>query len=119
MLHVGQLKAAPVCVCVFVCVCVQVIAYMMKEYQMALTEAKKLVKSIRGCINPNDGFMGQLRSYEGILTARLAHGALHTHTHTHTHTQSSHHTNAICRYPYIYNVYMYMYIHTCTYNYNV
>ena len=77
------------CVCVFVCVCVQVIAYMMKEYQMALTEAKKLVKSIRGCINPNDGFMGQLRSYEGILTARLAHGALHTHTHTHTHY---HHT---------------------------
>ena len=48
----------------------QVIAYMMKEYQMPLTEAKKHVKSIRSCTNPNDGFMGQLRSYEGILTAR-------------------------------------------------
>ena len=49
---------------------VQVIAYMMKEYQMPLTEAKKHVKTIRSCTNPNDGFMGQLRSYEGILTAR-------------------------------------------------
>lgn len=48
----------------------QVIAYMMKEYQMTLAESKKHVKSIRSCINPNDGFMGQLRSYEGILTAR-------------------------------------------------
>jgi protein phosphatase slingshot len=49
---------------------VQVIAYMMKEYQMPLADAKKHVKSIRGCINPNDGFMSQLHSYEGILTAR-------------------------------------------------
>ncbi|CAI8002776.1 hypothetical protein GBAR_LOCUS3485, partial [Geodia barretti] len=31
---------------------------------------RKHVKSIRGCINPNDGFMSQLHSYEGILTAR-------------------------------------------------
>ena len=37
---------------------------------MPLAEAKKHVKSIRSCINPNDGFMGQLSSYEGILTAR-------------------------------------------------
>lgn len=48
----------------------QVIAYMMKEYQMTLVESKKHVKSLRSCINPNDGFMGQLHSYEGILTAR-------------------------------------------------
>ena len=47
------------------------IAYMMKEYQMPLADAKKHVKSIRGCINPNDGFMSQLHSYEGILTARF------------------------------------------------
>ena len=51
---------------------VQVIAYMMKEYQMPLADAKKHVKTIRGCINPNDGFLSQLRSYEGILTARYA-----------------------------------------------
>lgn len=49
---------------------VQVIAYMMKEYQMTLAESKKHVKGIRSCINPNDGFMAQLHSYEGILTAR-------------------------------------------------
>lgn len=48
----------------------QVIAYMMKEYQMTLAESKKRVKSIRSCINPNDGFNSQLHSYEGILTAR-------------------------------------------------
>ena len=39
---------------------------------MPLADAKKHVKSIRGCINPNDGFMSQLHSYEGILTARFA-----------------------------------------------
>ena len=43
---------------------------MMKEYRMTLAEAKKHVKSIRSCINPNEGFMAQLRDYEGILTAR-------------------------------------------------
>lgn len=37
---------------------------------MTLVESKKHVKSLRSCINPNDGFMGQLHSYEGILTAR-------------------------------------------------
>ena len=45
----------------------------MKEYHMTLVEAKRHVKGIRSCINPNEGFMGQLMSYEGILTARYVH----------------------------------------------
>lgn len=50
----------------------QVVAYMMKEYHMTLAEAKRHVKGIRSCINPNEGFMTQLKAYEGILTARWA-----------------------------------------------
>ena len=37
---------------------------------MSLIEAFKHVKSCRAIINPNHGFMKQLESYEGILTAR-------------------------------------------------
>lgn len=45
-------------------------AYTMKEYKMSLDEALQHVKSKRGIINPNDGFIHQLRAYEGILKAR-------------------------------------------------
>ena len=49
----------------------QVVAYKMKEYQLPLEEALASVKSNRSCINPNDGFIQQLKAYEGILRARL------------------------------------------------
>ena len=37
---------------------------------MSLDEALHHVKSKRGMVNPNDGFIYQLRAYEGILKAR-------------------------------------------------
>ena len=46
----------------------------MKEYQLTLDDALAYVKSKRSCINPNDGFIQQLRAYEGILSARLVWG---------------------------------------------
>ncbi len=42
----------------------------MKEYKMSLEEAVRHVKSKRNIVNPNDGFMNQLKAYEGILKAR-------------------------------------------------
>ena len=48
----------------------QTMAYLMKEYGMGLEEAFSHVKSKRSVINPNHGFMNQLKAYEGILTAR-------------------------------------------------
>eukprot|EP00731_Ephydatia_muelleri_P035468 Em0126g11a len=49
----------------------KVVAYKMKEYQLTLDDALAYVKSKRSCINPNDGFIQQLRAYESILSARL------------------------------------------------
>lgn len=42
----------------------------MKEYRMSLKEALAYVKGRRSVVNPNDGFIAQLRDYEGILKAR-------------------------------------------------
>ena len=42
----------------------------MKEYSMSLESAIEHVKMRRTCINPNHGFMTQLKAYEGILRAR-------------------------------------------------
>lgn len=39
---------------------------------MSLEDAHLFVKSQRSCVNPNPGFMSQLKAYEGILKARLA-----------------------------------------------
>ena len=47
-----------------------VTAFAMKEYQMSLKEALAHVKERRSVVNPNDGFVAQLRDYEGILKAR-------------------------------------------------
>lgn len=52
----------------------QVAAYMMKEYKMSLEEAIDRVRKKRSCINPNEGFMHQLKAYEGILKARWGKG---------------------------------------------
>ncbi|XP_035663652.1 protein phosphatase Slingshot homolog 2-like [Branchiostoma floridae] len=46
-----------------------VIAYAMKEYNMAMQDAYNYVKSIRSCIKPNCAFMQQLEEYQGILDA--------------------------------------------------
>ncbi|QQP41970.1 Uncharacterized protein FKW44_016494, partial [Caligus rogercresseyi] len=44
-------------------------AYLMKDYEMSLTEVMILVGERRAIINPNEGFIKQLVTYEGILGA--------------------------------------------------
>ena len=56
-----------------------VTAFAMKEYRMSLKEALAHVKSRRSVVNPNDGFVNQLRDYEGILKARYVFGYTCTH----------------------------------------
>ncbi|KAK2161870.1 hypothetical protein LSH36_108g03049 [Paralvinella palmiformis] len=46
-----------------------VISFVMKEKRWSLDEAYKYVKGKRSVIKPNDGFLKQLKMYEGILTA--------------------------------------------------
>jgi protein phosphatase slingshot len=48
----------------------QVLAYLMKEYNMSRQEAFDFVKDKRSCIMPNKAFWHQLETYEGILSAR-------------------------------------------------
>lgn len=46
-----------------------VIAFAMKEYGWALSEAMEHVKNKRDCITPNIGFVEQLKTFEGMLHA--------------------------------------------------
>ncbi|KAJ0050210.1 hypothetical protein NL108_014057, partial [Boleophthalmus pectinirostris] len=46
-----------------------VIAYAMKQYRWALDDALAYVKERRSIIKPNEGFMKQLHTYSGILSA--------------------------------------------------
>ncbi|MCP9258898.1 Protein phosphatase Slingshot-like protein 1 [Dirofilaria immitis] len=46
-----------------------VIAFAMKEYGWALSQAMEHVKNKRGCITPNIGFVEQLKTFEGMLHA--------------------------------------------------
>lgn len=46
-----------------------VIAYIMKEYGWPLNAALSHVKKRRNCITPNEGFMEQLQTFDGILQA--------------------------------------------------
>ncbi|GMT21219.1 hypothetical protein PFISCL1PPCAC_12516 [Pristionchus fissidentatus] len=46
-----------------------VIAYAMKEYGWTLEYALEFVKARRNCITPNEGFMEQLRIFDGALEA--------------------------------------------------
>ncbi|XP_054718853.1 uncharacterized protein LOC129228211 [Uloborus diversus] len=46
-----------------------VIAYVMKAYDWNLQRALEFVKTKRGCIKPNSGFLKQLEIYQGILDA--------------------------------------------------
>ena len=54
-----------------------VIAYLMKEDNLALADAMKFVKSKRSIVQPNSGFWKQLIVYEGILrSSRNRHNSL-------------------------------------------
>ncbi|KAK6189929.1 hypothetical protein SNE40_001892 [Patella caerulea] len=44
-------------------------AFLMKDNKWSFEEAFKYVKERRNCVNPNEGFREQLKTYEGILTA--------------------------------------------------
>ncbi|RNA41618.1 phosphatase Slingshot 2 -like protein [Brachionus plicatilis] len=46
-----------------------VIAYLMKEQDYTFEQALSFTKQKRPCVNPNEGFRTQLRTYESILNA--------------------------------------------------
>lgn len=47
-----------------------VLAYVMETYELSQTRAYAMVQQRRLCINPNRGFMAQLREYEPIYQAQ-------------------------------------------------
>jgi protein-tyrosine phosphatase len=47
-----------------------VLAYLMKENSWTLEQAYQFAKQRRACINPNDGFRQQLKTYESILQTK-------------------------------------------------
>ncbi|XP_043284040.1 serine/threonine/tyrosine-interacting protein-like isoform X2 [Venturia canescens] len=47
-----------------------VLAYVMETYGLSQTRAYSIVSQRRFCINPNEGFMAQLREYEPIYQAQ-------------------------------------------------
>ncbi|KAG7197333.1 hypothetical protein KM043_018446 [Ampulex compressa] len=47
-----------------------VLAYVMETYGLSQTHAYAIVQQRRFCINPNEGFMAQLREYEPIYQAQ-------------------------------------------------
>ena len=49
-----------------------VIAYAMKQYGWSLEQALRHVQELRPIARPNPGFLRQLQTYQGILTARYA-----------------------------------------------
>ncbi|KAK9503180.1 hypothetical protein O3M35_011805 [Rhynocoris fuscipes] len=53
-----------------------VLAYVMEKYGLSSKDAYELVQQRRFCINPNEGFMAQLREFEPIYKAQriLQHG---------------------------------------------
>lgn len=47
-----------------------VISYLMERFSMSYDEARKYLKARRPQIDPNDGFVKQLKSYEEILKVK-------------------------------------------------
>lgn len=47
-----------------------VLAYAMKQYGWGLEQALIHVQELRPIVRPNPGFLRQLQTYQGILTAR-------------------------------------------------
>ena len=69
-----------------------VIAFAMKEYGWDLDTALEYVKEKRNCITPNQGFMRQLKTYQGILDAsRNRNSALWNNQDSPLGTAASHH----------------------------
>lgn len=48
-----------------------VVAYAMKQYGWSLEQALRHVQELRPIARPNPGFLRQLQTYQGILTARF------------------------------------------------
>lgn len=51
-----------------------VVAYAMKQYGWNLEQALRHVQELRPIARPNPGFLRQLQTYQGILTARFGVG---------------------------------------------
>lgn len=51
-----------------------VVAYAMKQYGWSLEQALRHVQELRPIARPNPGFLRQLQTYQGILTARYGAG---------------------------------------------
>lgn len=51
-----------------------VLAYAMKQYGWGLEQALTHVQELRPTVRPNPGFLRQLQTYQGILTARYKGG---------------------------------------------
>jgi hypothetical protein len=51
-----------------------VLAYAMKQYGWGLEQALLHVQGLRPIVRPNPGFLRQLQTYQGILTARYGMG---------------------------------------------
>lgn len=51
-----------------------VVAYAMKQYGWSLEQALRHVQELRPIARPNPGFLRQLQTYQGILTARFGEG---------------------------------------------
>lgn len=51
-----------------------VVAYAMKQYGWGLEQALRHVQELRPVARPNPGFLRQLQTYQGILTARCGEG---------------------------------------------
>lgn len=51
-----------------------VLAYAMKQYGWGLEQALIHVQELRPIVRPNPGFLRQLQTYQGILTARYKGG---------------------------------------------
>jgi len=52
-----------------------VVMFVMQHYQISWEEALHLVQNRRYCISPNGGFLTQIKEYEAIYRAGVAHAA--------------------------------------------
>lgn len=52
-----------------------VVMFVMQHYQLSWEDALHLVQNRRYCISPNGGFLTQIKEYEAIYKANVAHAA--------------------------------------------
>ncbi|KAH9480577.1 Serine/threonine/tyrosine-interacting protein [Psilocybe cubensis] len=55
-----------------------VVMFVMQHYQLSWEDALHLVQNRRYCISPNGGFLTQIKEYEAIYKASVAHAAFPT-----------------------------------------